>query len=157
ALLAALDTCHEQRTLIGHRGQVLHAAFSPDGRRLLTCSDDKTARIWDADTGEQIHELGGHDPELVYACWSPDGTRVLTISASIYQHLRGGSGESSDYRTKSFFQFHTWNAATGKRLATWKEPGTYGKQSYKNPLFAASFSPDGRRVLTAACVFPGWP
>src|SRR5262249_30328413 len=43
-LLAALDACHEQRTFIGHKGQVLHAAFSPDGGRLLTCSDDKTAR-----------------------------------------------------------------------------------------------------------------
>jgi WD40 repeat protein len=157
-LLAALEACHEQRTFIGHKGQVLHAAFSPDGRRLLTCSDDKTARIWDAATGEQLHELGGHHPELVHACWSPDGSRALTVSASIYRNLRGaGSGSTGGFGISSFFQFHTWNAATGKRLATWQEPGAYGKESYRNPLFAVAFSPDGRRVLTAACIFPGWP
>jgi hypothetical protein len=156
-LLAALDACHEQRTVLGHKGQVLHAAFSADGGRLLTCSDDKTARIWDARTGAQLHVLGGHSPELVHACWSPDGSRVLTVSASIYRNLRGGSGSTGGFGIRSFFQFQTWNPATGERLARWKEPGTYGKQAYQNPLFAVSFSQDGRRVLTAACIFPGWP
>jgi WD40 repeat protein/tRNA A-37 threonylcarbamoyl transferase component Bud32 len=163
ALLAALDACHERRTILGHKGVVLQAAFSPDGGRLLTCSDDKTARIWDADTGEQLHVLGGHYPRLVHACWSPDGTRVLTVSASIYRDRRSGGGSQGGFGIRSYFQFHTWNAATGKRLARWTEPGKYrpGRAgetaAYENPLFAVSFSPDGRRALTAACIYPGWP
>ncbi len=36
------------------------AAYSPDGTRIVTASDDKTARIWDARTGAQLAVLSGH-------------------------------------------------------------------------------------------------
>jgi WD40 repeat protein len=154
ALLAALDACREQRTLTGHEDAVVGAAFSPDGRRLLSYAIDKTARIWDVATGNCLHTLTGHNLQLVYACWSPDGSRVLTVAASRYR-FPGRSGGTSG---NSFFSFHTWDAATGKRLATWTEPGPYDPQrSFDKPLFAAAFSPDGRHVLTAAAVYPGWP
>ena len=37
------------------------AAFSPDGSRIVTASDDKTARIWDAASGKEIAVLRGHE------------------------------------------------------------------------------------------------
>ena len=37
------------------------AAFSGDGKRVVTASDDKTARIWDAESGKEIAVLKGHD------------------------------------------------------------------------------------------------
>lgn len=39
-------------SLRGHGGSVLSAAFSPDGSRIVTASDDKTARTWDAASGK---------------------------------------------------------------------------------------------------------
>ena len=43
-------------------GPVSSAAFSPDGKRIVTASEDETARIWDAATGQPIGEpLRGHD------------------------------------------------------------------------------------------------
>ena len=40
----------------------MSAAFSPDGKRIVTASADKTARVWDAATGEPIGEpLRGHE------------------------------------------------------------------------------------------------
>ena len=40
------------------------AAFSPDGTRIVTASDDKTARIWDAATGKELTVLRGHEGDV---------------------------------------------------------------------------------------------
>jgi WD40 repeat protein len=47
---------------------------------VLTASDDNTARIWDADSGEQIALLKGHT-DCVVCGFSPDGKRVVTASS----------------------------------------------------------------------------
>jgi TIR domain/WD domain, G-beta repeat len=55
-------------TLSGHEGSVNSAAFSPDGKRIVTASEDKTARIWNAATGKPIGEpLKGHQGWLMSA------------------------------------------------------------------------------------------
>jgi WD40 repeat protein len=59
---------------------VWSAAFSPDGRRIVTASLDKTARIWDASSGQEIHVLRGHEDSVSSAAFSPDGTRIVTAS-----------------------------------------------------------------------------
>ena len=80
---------------------------------------------------------------------------MLTVAASVYQGLDGSSGSTGGTGINSFFKFHTWDAATSQRLATWKDPeaAPYDqRRGTRNPLVAAAFSPDGRHVLTAACV-----
>jgi WD40 repeat protein len=59
---------------------VTSAAFSPDGKRIVTSSWDKTARVWDAETGELIGELKGHKNVVWTAAFNPDGTRIVTAS-----------------------------------------------------------------------------
>ncbi len=43
--------------LHGHENAVHSAAFSPDGARVVTASDDRTARIWDATTGKELARI----------------------------------------------------------------------------------------------------
>ena len=43
--------------LVGHNGTLFTAEFSPNGKRIVTASEDFTARIWDAETGNELNIL----------------------------------------------------------------------------------------------------
>jgi WD40 repeat protein len=66
--------------LQGHTGALRSAAFSPDGKRVVTASLDQTARLWDVETGKEIVALRGHTNAAWSATFSPDGKRVATAS-----------------------------------------------------------------------------
>ena len=55
-------------------------AFSPDGQRVVSGSDDDTLKIWDANTGKELHMLKGHDDEVWSVAFSPDGQRIVSGS-----------------------------------------------------------------------------
>ena len=48
-------------TLTGHEDSVRSVAYSPDGQRIVTASFDRTAKVWDAQTGQELFTLKGHD------------------------------------------------------------------------------------------------
>ena len=55
-------------------------AFSPDGRRIVSGSDDKTVKVWDAATGQETLTLKGHTGEVHSVAFSPDGRRIVSGS-----------------------------------------------------------------------------
>ena len=69
----------ESEVLRGHEGEVRGAAFSPDGERVMTASREKTARLWSAETGQELAVLR-HEDVVWHAAFSPDGKRVVTAS-----------------------------------------------------------------------------
>jgi WD40 repeat protein len=68
--------------LLFHGSSVKHAAFSPDGKSLITGSDDNIARIWDWSTGKLLAAPLSHRGSVRYAAFSPDGRRVVTDCAN---------------------------------------------------------------------------
>ena len=67
-------------TLTGHGGAVYSAAYSPDGKQIVTASRDQTAKVWEAQTGTELLTLTGHDNYVVSSAYSPDGQRIVTAS-----------------------------------------------------------------------------
>src|SRR6185503_10155197 len=66
--------------LDGHENIVLALAFSPDGQRLISGSQDKTAIIWDVETRRPLDRLTGHGDAINAVGFTPDGTRAVTGS-----------------------------------------------------------------------------
>ena len=67
-------------TLRGHSGDVNSVAYSPDGKHVLSGSDDKTVKIWDAQTGKEVSVLVCHHLSIA-ACTDAD-LRVWSMSRS---------------------------------------------------------------------------
>ena len=67
--------------LSGHSASVNDVAFSPDGDRIATGSNDQTIKIWDANTGQELLLLRGHDCPVLRVTFSPNGVRLASSSA----------------------------------------------------------------------------
>lgn len=107
---------------IGSKLEVLSAQFSPDGKRIVTASADKTALVWDAVSGNLLLILDDHKDIVSYAEFSPDGKKIVTSS---YDNM-----------------VRVWDAETGERLYTLK--------GHKDSVLSARFGFDSRKIVSAS-------
>lgn len=78
AVIWSLEDDGLVRELPGHSAAVNDLAWSADGRRLLTGSDDFTVKLWDSATGKELLTLRGHDREVTSVGFDATGRDVLS-------------------------------------------------------------------------------
>ena len=78
---ALLRQCPRPLHVFFHEGRVTCAAFSSDGRRVVTGGEDRTARVWDSSTGEAVTAPLEHPGTVTSVCFAPGG-RLVTVCGS---------------------------------------------------------------------------
>lgn len=109
-------------SLKGHQESVRTAAFSPNGRFIVSTSEDGTAIVWDTATDFIVHTLRGHQDCVSNAAFSPDSLQIVTTSHDKTARI--------------------WSTVTGEQIAK--------LEGHDRWTTDAAFSPDGRLVATAS-------
>jgi WD40 repeat protein len=157
ALRDALDASRVHTVFAGHDGPVTQVAFDPEGSLFLTVGDDRTVRLVDAGTGQELHALE-HDADVTGAGFSSDGSLIVTSSAdggvrvwsvedgtllSTFHHEGPVAGAS-------FLEgggILSWSADGSARL--WSPAGNVLVLRHGAPVAAAAIDPAGAVVATA--------
>jgi WD40 repeat protein len=122
------------------------AVFSPDKQRIVTtASNDKTVRIWDAKSGQEIVQLKGHEDSVNTAVFSPDGQWIITASndrtARVWDAKSGKELALLKGMPVSNDKVIAWDAKTGQEFSQRK-----GHENFTTE----SSSSDNQRLMTAS-------
>jgi predicted NACHT family NTPase/tetratricopeptide (TPR) repeat protein len=98
-------------------------ALSPDGKRALSGSADKTLKLWDVANGWELRAFSGHKKWVSSVAFSPDGKLALS-----------GSEDNT---------LKLWDVESGRELRTFR--------GHLREVFCVAFSPDGKLVLSGSC------
>jgi WD40 repeat protein len=106
----------------GHTAVIKGVFFTPDGRKLITVSNDKTIRVWEVASGRCEQVLRGHDKEVYGVAFSPDGLQLGTAALDTSARL--------------------WNVADGRELAV--------LCGHERDVNCVAWSPDGKTIATGS-------
>jgi WD40 repeat protein/serine/threonine protein kinase len=156
---------HQIQSLTGHGAAVFIAMFYPDGRRLLSLSDNETIRTWDVESRRELRDQRlSLEPQIYSMALSRDGSMLATSTTDGIVWLI----DTKTRQKKAAFQTPPGGpvkslafAPDGKRLAVaywdrkvrvWDVKSgrlVYMLKGHEDAVIAVAFSPDGRQIASA--------
>lgn len=73
-----MTTGKEILNMTGHTAPVNGIAFSPDGKLLVSGSQDQSVKIWDVNTGKILKSLSGHTESVLAVAFNRDGSAIAS-------------------------------------------------------------------------------
>ncbi|KAJ5609540.1 hypothetical protein N7528_010107 [Penicillium herquei] len=152
--------------LEGHIDGIYYVKWSEDGKQIATCSEDKSLRIWNPDSGACISHLVGHEDTVVNCSWSSDGKLISSSSSDgarlVWKAAGKYVGECIStsqtlghlFRTTSYWAsngsiasngavgFNIWHSNTGQLQLNY--------DGHFDDISKLLWSPDGNRIVSAS-------
>jgi WD40 repeat protein len=161
ARLWSTENGKEVTPILRHEGLLTHAAFSPDGRFVVTCGTDNVAKIWNARSGDCVLSVQ-HEATITHAAVDADGRWLLTASddrtariweidsgvqtVAAMQHGAGvsraifGPNNRLVLTVSDDDRARLWDAFTGEPITPWIR--------HDGPADAVSISPQAAQLAT---------
>jgi WD40 repeat protein len=149
-------------TLSGHTGGVKAAAFTPDGRELVTAGGDLSLRLWDVKTGKELRQLARHSQAVSSVAFSPDGKMLASAGGREVAVWDATSGREvavisleSGAGSVAFTPDGKTLATGGGEIRLWDMTGNQPPRlssnllAQPNGVAGITFTPDGQRLVTA--------
>jgi WD40 repeat protein len=152
------------RTLAGHADEVYGVCITTDGKKAVSASNDRTLKVWDVETGEEIRTLTGHTAVVSGVSVIPGGSKAVSASLdktlkvwdidtgelikTLYGHtewIRGVSITADGKKAVSASWDNTlkvWDIETGKEIRT--------LTGHTDGVEGVSITPDGKKAVSAS-------
>jgi len=154
-----------EQTIENHADWIFGLAFSPDGKHLLTCSRDKTAKVWDLAAKESVLTFPEHQNPVYGVAVKPDGKLGVSVGEDNQIRYWTTTGEGKQVRVagghgRAIFRvlYHPtkpilvtcsadntvriWNPESGQLLHT--------LSGHSDWVYAVALSPDGTRIASGS-------